>query len=424
MVKMDKLVVEGGHQLKGRVGISGAKNAVLPMMACTLLSDGEYNFQNVPHLRDVQTMSKLLVSIGAEISHQHDNLLINSRKCEKYEAPYELVKTMRASIYVLGPLLARHGYARVSLPGGCAWGPRPVNLHVEGLRKLGAKIDIENGYIIAKARSLRGAHISFDVPSVGATGNILMAAVLASGTTILENCAREPEIVATAEYLQKMGANISGIGSDQLIIEGVTSLKPADAAVIPDRIELGTFMVAAHLTGGDVRFTGVIPSQVAAIIDKLKESGATVEIEADEIRVKSDGSIKPVHVTTAVYPGFPTDMQAQWMSLMSLAQGTAMITDTIFHDRFTHVAELRRLGAQINLDNNVAVVKGVRHLSGAQVMSTDLRASACLILAGLVAQGRTDISRVYHIDRGYEKIEEKLGSLGAVIRREYEELIV
>ncbi len=423
MFKMDKFVIEGGRPLNGEVSISGAKNAVLPMMACTLLADGEYHLQNVPRLRDVRTMEKLLKSIGAESVYTDDGIQIKSLKCDNQEAPYELVKTMRASIYVLGPLLGRYGYARVSLPGGCAWGPRPVNLHIEGLKKMGASIQLENGYIIAKAKKLHGAHITFDIPSVGATGNLLMAATMAKGVTVLENAAREPEIMAVIQFLRKMGASIQGEGTSELVIEGGRPLQAVSERVIPDRIELGTFMVAAHITGGSLKFSNVQPGHVGAIIDKLQESGADVESGEDFINIRSNNKVKPVDVTTSVYPGFPTDMQAQWMALMSIAKGTSIITDTIFHDRFTHVAELRRLGALIRLDNNVAAIQGTASLNGAPVMSTDLRASASLILAGLAARGRTDISRVYHIDRGYDHIEKKLSALGANIYRDQEELI-
>lgn len=421
---MDKIVVFGGNRLKGTVKISGSKNAVLPTMAAALLAEGDHRIENVPVLRDVQTMSRLLGSIGADVKIEDHLLQINTQGCSSFEAPYDLVKTMRASIYVLSPLVSRFGYAKVSLPGGCAWGPRPVNLHIEGLRKLGAQIKIEKGYIVARAKKLQGTHITFDIPSVGATGNILMAAVLARGTTVIENAAQEPEITFLTSFLQKMGANIEGAGTGHLKIEGVESLRPASIVVIPDRIETGTFLVACHMTGGDVHLEGSNPSYLTAVIDKLRDSGALIEQGDLWIRIRSKGKVRPVDVSTAVYPGFPTDMQAQWMALMSIAQGSSVVTDSIFKDRFTHVAELQRLGAEITLDHNVAVIKGVEHLSGAPVMSTDLRASASLILAGLVARGRTDISRVYHIDRGYERIEEKFKALGAEIWRDQEELVI
>lgn len=421
---MDKIVIVGGKRLKGTVAVSGSKNAVLPIMAAALLADGSYIIKNVPNLRDVKTMQKLMESMGIRIRFDKQTLQIDSEPCTTCEAPYDLVKTMRASIYVLGPLVGRFGKAKVSLPGGCAWGPRPVNLHLEALQKLGAGISFEQGYIIAKAKRLRGAHISFDIPSVGATGNLLMASVLAEGDTVLQNAAREPEITALAEFLIQMGAKISGIGTDQLQITGVDRLNPTDVTIIADRIETATFLTAAQITGGDVQLQQTDPRLVDKVIDKLRLSGATIDAGPHSIHLKASETIHPVDVTTAVYPGFPTDMQAQWMALMAVANGSSIITDTIYLDRFTHVAELKRLGADIRLDHNVAVVKGIRRLSGAHVMSTDLRASASLILAGLIADGRTDISRVYHIDRGYEHIEEKLKKLGADIWREQEVLVV
>lgn len=424
MIRMDKFVMHGGCRLNGRVSISGSKNAVLPIMTAAMLADGEYQFSNVPNLRDVKTMSKMLHSLGLDVQFQDNTLKIRTNQCKSFAAPYDLVKTMRASIYVLGPLLGRYGQARVSLPGGCAWGPRPVNLHIEGMRKLGAKIDIREGYIIAKAKRLKGAHIAFDLPSVGATGNVMMAAVLAQGKTVIENAAREPEITALAYFLNRMGAKIDGIGSDHIEIQGVDDLNAANFKIIPDRIEAGTFLIATHMTGGHIILEKCEPVHLTSIIQKLQDSGAKIEIDQDIISIHSNGKIHPVDVTTSVYPGFPTDMQAQWMALMTIARGSSVITDEIYQDRFTHVAELRRLGANITLDHNVALVKGISHLSGAPVMSTDLRASASLILAGLVCKGRTDISRVYHIDRGYEHIEKKLQSLGADIVRDKEELVI
>lgn len=424
MIKMDKLVIHGGKSLNGTVVISGSKNAVLPVMAATILADGNYQIINVPNLRDVQTMSKMLKSLGACVDFQKNVLNIITSECRSVEAPYNLVKTMRASIYVLGPLLSRYGHAKVSLPGGCAWGPRPVNLHIEGLKKLGATIKIQKGYIIARAKCLKGSHITFDISSVGATGNVLMAAVLAKGKTVIENAAREPEISSLAEFLNKMGAKIHGVGSDRLEIEGVTKLHSTDTKIIPDRIEAGTFLIAGHITGGSVTLHQADSGHLTALIQKLRDSGAKIQIGENAVSIHSNESIQPVNVTTAVYPGFPTDMQAQWMALMSLARGSSVIRDEIYLDRFTHVAELQRLGADIVLDHNVALVKGTDYLSGAPVMSTDLRASASLILAGLVARGKTDISRVYHIDRGYEQIEKKLQSLGADIVREKETLVI
>jgi UDP-N-acetylglucosamine 1-carboxyvinyltransferase len=422
MIQLEKIVLIGGNRLQGTVKISGAKNAVLPIMAASLLADGDYHISNVPLLRDVKTMTQLLESIGCHVTREKE-VVIHTGNCQNPEAPYDLVKTMRASIYVLGPLLTRFGYAKVSLPGGCAWGPRPVNLHIESLQKMGAKIDINQGYIIAKAQKLKGAHIVFDVSSVGATGNVLMAAVLAKGVTVIENAAQEPEITTLAHFLKNMGANIRGIGTKHLEIEGVDSLYPRDVQIIPDRIEAGTFLIAGHMTGGHIRLENVDPEHITEVINKLRDSGAVIKTGKNWLQLQSSGQIHPVDMTTSIYPGFPTDMQAQWLSLMSIANGSAIVTDTVFEDRFTHVPELQRLGANITVDHNIATVKGVRHLSGAQVMSTDLRASACLILAGLVANGRTDISRVYHIDRGYEKIEEKLKALGAEIWRDNEKLI-
>jgi UDP-N-acetylglucosamine 1-carboxyvinyltransferase len=417
---MDKLVINGGKKLNGSISVSGSKNAVLPMMAASILADGKYVIDNVPKLRDVRTMAKIVEGTGVSIQIGDHRLTIENRGGGKCEAPYDLVKTMRASIYVLGPLLSRYGVAKVSLPGGCAWGPRPVNLHIEGMRKLGASIEIEQGYIVAKAKRLKGSRILFDKSSVGATGNLVLAAVLAEGTTLIENAAREPEIAALCRFLNKMGARISGIGTGEIEIHGVEKLNPANDRVIPDRIETGTFLVAGTITSGSLTVKESDPSHLATVIDKLRESGAVVEEGKDWIRIESDGVIRPTRVATAEYPGFPTDMQAQWLALMSLAKGSSVMTDTVFLDRFTHVAELQRMGADITLNHNVCVVKGVEHLSGAQVMSTDLRASASLVLAGLVARGRTDVSRVYHLDRGYENLEVKLQSVGADIRRSQE----
>ena len=414
---MDKFIIRGGNKLRGTVTISGAKNAALALMPATLLASGKYSLHNMPELRDISTMSKLLSTMGVDVGQENHVLRLNTFRVNKFEAPYEQVKKMRASIYVLGPLIARYGYARVSLPGGCAWGPRPVNLHIEGIRKLGAKVDIEKGYIIAKAKRLRAAKIAFDVSSVGATGNILMAAVLAKGTTIIENAAMEPEIVALEQFLMKMGARIDGVGTKRLEIEGVDALHPVDETMIPDRIEAGTFLIAAALTGGTVRLENCKPTHLAAILTKLEEEGSRIETGDSWIRIKASRVIHPVDVSTATYPGFPTDLQAQWITLMTIARGSTVVTDTIYYDRFKHVPELIRLGADIELQENAAVVKGVKKITGAKVMSTDLRASASLVLAGLVAEGRTEVLRVYHLDRGYERIEKKLQALGASIRR-------
>lgn len=417
---MDKFVINGGKPLGGDVAVSGAKNASLALMPATILAPGRYELSNTPRLRDILTMSKLLESMGISSTYQDHVLTIDSKDVKNFEAPYEHVKKMRASIYVLGPLVSRYGTARVSLPGGCAWGPRPVNLHIEGLRKLGAEIELDAGYIVARAKRLNGAKITFDTPSVGATGNLLMAAVLAKGTTVIENAAREPEITALCELLIAMGAKISGVDSTSLVVEGVDDLKPANTTTIPDRIEAGTFLVAGAMrqeAGSSIRVTNCMPDHLTSILEKLREAGAEIAVEGNAIALKAPDNLQPVNVSTGVYPGFPTDMQAQWIALMALARGTSIITDTVYLDRFTHVPELERLGAAITLRGNAATVNGVRRLKGAKVMSTDLRASASLILAGLAAEGRTDVLRVYHLDRGYERIERKLRGLGADIER-------
>ena len=416
---MDKLIINGGRRLSGEVNISGAKNAVLPIMTAALLVDGQVCIKRVPRLRDTGTMVKLLEIVGARTGLTGDVLEIDGSTVNNPEAPYELVKTMRASFYVLGPLLARFGRAKVSLPGGCAWGPRPVDLHLKGLEKLGAKITLEGGYIIAEAKRLKGNRIRFEISSVGATGNIIMAAALADGNSVIENAAREPEIVQLCEFINLMGGKISRVGSDELTITGVSSLKPANITVIPDRIEAGTFLMAGAMLG-DIKLKNVKASHLTTVLDKLEATGAVIAVNEDNISIKQTSEIKAVDVTTAVYPGFPTDLQAQWIAMMSKSTGTAVITDTIYQDRFAHIPELSRLGANIRLEKNVAIVRGTKQLKGAPVMSTDIRASASLILAGLAAAGRTDISRVYHIDRGYENIEQKFRNLGAAIRRESE----
>lgn len=414
---MDKFLIRGGRRLEGTVVIGGAKNATLALMPAALLAGGTFHFRNTPVLRDVHTMSALLRSMGMEIHLSDHVLTLDTRRVSKHEAPYEHVKKMRASVYVLGPLLARYGEARVSLPGGCAWGPRPVNLHIEGIRKLGARVDLRGGYILARASRLQGARISFDVSSVGATGNVMMAAVLARGTTVIQNAAIEPEITALAQFLVSMGARIQGIGTNRLEIEGVDDLHPADADTIPDRIEAGTYLVAAAITRGKVKLEHVLPEHLTAVITRLEDAGCTLETGATTVLITAPDSIRPVDVTAAIYPGFPTDMQAQWTALMTAAQGTSVITDSIYLDRFKHVPELIRLGADIELKENAAIVRGGTRLTGAKVMSTDLRASASLILAGLVADGVTEVLRVYHIDRGYEAIERKLRTIGADIER-------
>lgn len=414
---MDKFVIQGGKKLNGTVAISGAKNASLALMPAALLASGTFHLRNTPVLRDVSTMSSLLSTMGMKIDLKDHVLTLDTTGVNKQEAPYAHVKKMRASIYVLGPLLARYGRAKVSLPGGCAWGPRPVNLHIEGMKKLGANVELKRGYIHASAKRLRGAHIHFDISSVGATGNVLMAAVLAKGETLIENAAIEPEITQLSAFLQSMGARIQGIGTNRLEIDGVDELHAVDIETIPDRIEAGTFLVAGAIVGGTVTIQRVNPEHLSSLTAKLEAAGCTVKVGPDTVAVSSSGPINPVDVTASIYPGFPTDMQAQWIALMAIARGTSVITDSIYLDRFKHVPELIRLGADIELKENAAIVKGVKQLTGATVMSTDLRASASLILAGLVAEGTTEVLRVYHIDRGYEAIEKKLQELGADIKR-------
>ena len=413
---MDKIFIEGQKTLSGSVQISGAKNAVLPIMTAALMAEGRSVVTRVPDLRDTRTMIRLMEIVGATCSFENGKLVIDGSTVNNPEAPYDLVKTMRASFYVLGPLLARFGVVKVSLPGGCAWGPRPVDFHLKGLEKLGAKITLESGYIIAEAKRLQGTKINFEFPSVGATGNIAMAAATAEGTTIIENAAREPEIVQLCEYLNTMGACIRGIGTTRLTIDGVETLRSADIDVIPDRIEAGTFLAAGALLG-EITLNGVIPEHLDSVILNFKEAGCNVSTTSNSVTIAQADKIQPVDMTTAVYPGFPTDLQAQWVALMTLAKGSSMITDTVYHDRFSHVPELNRFGANIKVENNTAFVRGVDALVGAPVMSTDIRASASLIVAGLAAKGRTEVSRVYHIDRGYEQIEEKFRSLGANIWR-------
>ena len=413
---MDKFVVNGGNQISGTVDISGAKNAVLPLMTAALLVDGKTTINSVPDLRDTRTMIRLLEIIGANVAFKNNSLSIDASDVNNLEAPYELVKTMRASFYVLGPLLARFGEVRVSLPGGCAWGPRPVDFHLKGLEQLGAKISLESGYILAKAEYLKGNKISFDFPSVGATGNILMASVLARGETQIENAAKEPEIVQLCEMLNQMGANIIGIGTDKITVNGVDKLHPVDIDVIPDRIEAGTYLIAGA-TMGDITLNNCNPKHLNDVINKLKLSGANITSTENSVSIEKIDTIKAVDLTTEVYPGFPTDLQAQWMAFMSIAKGKSIIIDTVYHDRFTHIPELNRLGADIQLTDNKAVVNGVNKLKGAQVMSTDIRASAALILGAIIAEGKTEISRVYHIDRGYDSIEKKFRNLGVDISR-------
>ncbi len=413
---MDKIIIQGQKPLSGSVNISGAKNAVLPIMTAALMAEGVSVISRVPDLRDTRTMIKLMEIVGAKCSMEGNCLKIDAGSVNNPEAPYDLVKTMRASFYVLGPLLARFGTVKVSLPGGCAWGPRPVDFHLKGLEKLGAKVTLRSGYILAEAKKLKGANINFEFPSVGATGNIVMAASTADGITTIENAAREPEIVQLCDYLNKMGASISGIGTSKIVIEGVESLYPANIDVIPDRIEAGTFLMAGALMG-KITLNEVNPEHLDAVLQKLKEVGALVKTTSNSVTIEP-GGLKPVDMKTAVYPGFATDLQAQWVALMSLADGSSMVTDTVYHDRFSHVPELNRFGANIKVDKNTAFIRGVKELVGAPVMSTDIRASAALIVAALAAKGQTEVSRVYHIDRGYERIEEKFRNLGAEISRE------
>lgn len=414
---MDKLMIEGGVPLTGHIPISGAKNAALPLMAASLIASGKHTLANVPRLRDIRTMQRLLGHMGAESEHD-DQFHIDTSHIHRPEAPYELVKTMRASVLVLGPLLARYQRARVSLPGGCAIGARPINLHLKGLERMGAEIQLEHGYVIAEAKRLQGATITFDQVTVTGTENLMMAACLADGVTVLENAAREPEVLALAEYLGLMGARIRGAGTPQITIEGVSDLKPGSYTVIPDRIETGTYMIAAAITGGHLTLSPCRPEHLEAVTSKLEAAGTAIKVGDGILDVQAASDIRSVDLKTWPFPGFPTDMQAQFMSLMTLGNGVSLITEQIFENRFMHVLELKRLGADINLDGRNAVVRGVSSLSGAPVMATDLRASASLVLAGLAADGVTEISRIYHLDRGYETIEEKLEAVGARIWRE------
>ena len=410
-------MIEGGIPLKGEVRISGAKNATLPLMAATLLADGVHRFANAPILRDISTMASLLRHMGASC-RQNDLLEIDTSRVLKPEAPYDLVKTMRASALVLGPLVARHGRARVSLPGGCAIGARPINLHLKGLEQMGTEIRIDHGYVFACAKRLKGASITFDLVTVTGTENLMMAATLADGVTVLKNAAREPEVPALAEYLRKMGAVIEGDGTSEITIEGVNELVGSSFSVIPDRIEAGTYLTAAGITGGCLKLTSCTPAHLGAVIEKLRTAGISIETGADTIEVRGNGRIMSADVVTSPFPAFPTDMQAQFMALMSLGDGVSRITEEIFENRFMHVLELKRLGADIELQGRTAIVRGVPRLSGAPVMATDLRASASLVIGALAAEGETEISRIYHLDRGYEAMEKKLSAVGARIRRE------
>ena len=419
---MDKLLITGGNRLHGEVTISGAKNAALPILCASLLAETPLHLSSVAALKDIDTTIKLLDTMGVKISRHGDKVTLDAREVASFEATYEMVKTMRASILVLGPLLARFGTARVSLPGGCAIGSRPVDLHIKGLQAMGAAIHITHGYIQASTlhlpnRRLQGARYYMDLVTVTGTENLMMAAALAEGTTVLENAAKEPEVIDLAEMLIKMGAKISGAGTDVITIVGVEKLNGTTHNVVCDRIEAGTYMVAAAMAGGEVKLLNVQAHLLDAVIEKLREAGATVTHDADTITVKSDGKLKAVNIRTAPHPAFPTDMQAQFMALNAMADGVSKVTETIFENRFMHVQELQRMGADISIDGNTALVKGVPMLDGATVMATDLRASASLVLAGLVARGDTVIERIYHLDRGYENLEEKLNALGANVKR-------
>jgi UDP-N-acetylglucosamine 1-carboxyvinyltransferase len=415
---LQKIVIRGGARLAGEVRVSGSKNAALPILASSLLARGTSIYRNVPALGDVRTMGRLLGRLGADFSEVSKGVAhVDTSGVSELEAPYELVKTMRASVLVLGPLLARYGRARVSLPGGCAIGARPIDQHLKGLAAMGARIDLEHGYVNARARRLRGAMIVFDVVTVTGTENLMMAAALARGRTTLENAAREPEVEELGRVLNKMGAKIRGAGTSMVTVEGVDELQPIEHAVIPDRIEAGTLLVAAAITRGDVLVRDCLPEHLEAVIGKLRATGVEVSAEGDGIRVRGKSELKPADISTQPFPGFPTDMQAQFMVLMTRARGQSVLAETIFENRYMHVPELQRMGADIVVDGRTAVVRGPTKLTGATVMATDLRASACLVLAGLIAEGKTDILRIYHLDRGYDRLDKKLRALGADIRR-------
>jgi UDP-N-acetylglucosamine 1-carboxyvinyltransferase len=413
---MDKIVIEGGLPLAGEVAVSGAKNAALPILAATLLAPGVHRLHNVPNLADIRTMKRLLCIMGVKFE-DGDPLVVDSTQLTGWMAPYELVKTMRAAVLVLGPLVARARQASVSLPGGCAIGARPIDLHLKGLEAMGVKITLNQGYVEAKAKRLQGAEIVLDIPTVTGTENLMMAATLATGATRLVNAAQEPEVTDLANFLVAMGAHIEGIGTDVLTIHGVNALEPASHIIMSDRIEAGTFLAAAAITRGRVTITRAPVGHLTAILEKLNDAGVSCTVSGDTIQVNQEGSLRGVDVKTLPYPGFPTDMQAQFMALMSVAKGASIITETIFEDRFIHVGELKRMGADITISGNQAVVRGRRQLSGAPVMATDLRASASLVIAGLAAQGTTEVHRVYHLDRGYANLTEKLSHLGARIKR-------
>ncbi len=414
---MDALIIRGGNRLSGRVEVSGAKNAALPLMAATLLTPGVHTLRNMPLLSDTRTMARVLETLGAKVAFHGHTCVIDTANVSSVEAPYDLVRTMRASVYVLGPLLARLGAARVSLPGGCAWGPRPINLHLEGLNAMNANLEIEHGYVVGRDVRLKGADFHFGVVSVGATAQLMMAAVLAEGVTTLDNVAIEPDLTALAEVLVQCGAEIEGVGSRRLTIRGVKNLWPIETAVIPDRIEAATFLAAAAITGGSLSVESCEPAHLGAVAHVLEQAGCEVLPGERTVAVRGPARPAPLNVVTEPFPGFPTDMQAQVMALCTVATGTSTITDSIYVDRFSHVPELMRLGADVHMQGNVAIVKGVDQLSGAPVMATDIRASAGLVLAALVAEGETRISRIYHLDRGYEQIEQKLSAVGADVLR-------
>lgn len=414
---MDRLVVQGGISLNGEITASGSKNATLPLMAAALLAPGETIIHGAPDLQDIQTMGMVLRVLGAEARLDFGVMKVETSHANGWEAPYELVRKMRASFYVLGPLVARHGRAKISLPGGCALGPRPVDLHIKALERLGCKIELDAGFIIAEAPRLTGARINFDISSVGATGNAIMAATAAHGITVIENAACEPEIVDLADMLNSMGAKISGIGTSKVTIEGPTQLHPVSWKVIPDRIEAGTLLIAGAATGGSVTVRNCRPDHLSILLEKMVDAGANVSIDNDSVSISVTHRLRATEITTAIYPGFPTDLQAPWTALMALAEGTSVITDKIYPERFNHVPELIRLGGQMKMEINSVHVRGVRELKGASVMCSDIRAGAGLVVGALAAQGRSDLLRVYHLDRGYEKIENKIKALGGTIDR-------
>jgi len=418
---MQKLTINGGKRLSGTVEVSGAKNAALPILAATILTEGKTRLNNVPAVADIVSMCRLLANLGVETEQVRDSghaLEVTIGELSSFEAPYDLVRKMRASVIVLGPMLAKYGRARVSMPGGCAIGERPINMHLSALAKMGAVISIDHGYVEARAKQLVGTEINLDYPTVGGTENIICAATLASGTTVIDNAAKEPEIVDLADFLNKAGARISGAGTHRIVIDGVKSLSSVEHTVIPDRIEAGTHAIAAAITGGEVTVGRSNPAHLGVVLEKLTDAGCEVETTADSFTVRGCERLRPVNVTTLPYPGYPTDLQAQWLALMTLAEGASVVKETVFERRFMHAQELRRMGARITVDGDMAIVTGVKRLQGAPVMCTDIRASASLVLAGLAAGNTTVISRVYHLDRGYERIEEKLRAVGADIVRE------